>query len=303
MSLFKTVVAYRISPKWVAPSLEALNEALASKVFTPCGPAQQESVGWVPPRGEDYAPLVENIAQQLILKLSIERKSVPASAVAAALAERCKEIEATTGRKPGRKEKKELKEDIALALLPRAFSKQASHFVWVDPSNRLVVVGAGSHNAADHVINSLIEATAIAGSLMPVTALSTNVAPSTAMADWLTTQEAPAGFSVDRDLELRAVDESKSSVRYARHNLELAEIVEHITKGKVPTQLALTWDSRVSFALTTDLVIKKIEILDVVTDEGAEGFDGDVAITTAELIKLIPDLLTALGGELVFSED
>jgi recombination associated protein RdgC len=118
------------------------------------------------------------------------------------------------------------------------------------------------------------------------------------MAHWLTSQEAPVDFSVDRDLELKTFDDEKSVVRYARHDLELAEIVNYIAQGKVPTQLAMTWTTRVSFMLTAELVIKKIEMLEVsVTDNAGEGFDGDIALMTGELTKLIPALLLALGGE------
>jgi len=70
----------------------------------------------------------------------------------------------------------------------------------------------------------------------------------------------------------------------------------------VPTQLAMTWDNRVSFVLTEAMTIKKIKLLDVVLEgsspaDGADGgFDADVAITTGELRHLLPDLIAALGG-------
>jgi recombination associated protein RdgC len=68
----------------------------------------------------------------------------------------------------------------------------------------------------------------------------------------------------------------------------------------------MTWNDHVSFVLTEALQLKKVAVLDVVF-EGAgaagdgkeDGFDTDVAIATGELRKLIPDLLDALGGEVV----
>ncbi|HEX5738623.1 MAG TPA: recombination-associated protein RdgC, partial [Hydrogenophaga sp.] len=35
-------------------------------------------------------------------------------------------------------------------------------------------------------------------------------------------------------------------------------------------------------------------------DDGESGFDTDVALTTGELQKLIPELIEALGGEMAF---
>jgi recombination associated protein RdgC len=124
------------------------------------------------------------------------------------------------------------------------------------------------------------------------------------MAEWLSTKEAPAGFTIDRECELKQPDSEKSLVRYARHTLEIDEVGEHIRQGKLPTQLAMTWDSRVSFVLTEQFAIKKIKLLDVVLEgqeaagKGDDNFDADVAITTGELGKLLPDLVEALGGPL-----
>ena len=121
------------------------------------------------------------------------------------------------------------------------------------------------------------------------------------MAAWLGSGEAPAGFSIDRDCELKSADEMKSVVRYARHPLDNPQVREHIEGGKVPTRLALTWNERVSFVLTDSLQLKKLDFLDGVFEGQTaqdDGFDADAAITTGELRRLIPDLVDALGGEL-----
>ena len=120
------------------------------------------------------------------------------------------------------------------------------------------------------------------------------------MAHWLVTQEPPVGFTADRETELKAADESKAVVRYARHPLDIDEVRQHIEHGKLPTKLAMTWDDRVSFVLNDSLQIRKIALLDAVMDGQSQddsGFDTDVAITTGELSRLIPELIAALGGE------
>ena len=43
------------------------------------------------------------------------------------------EIEAKTGRKPGKKHAKELREEVVRELLPKAFTRQAAITVWIDP--------------------------------------------------------------------------------------------------------------------------------------------------------------------------
>ena len=126
------------------------------------------------------------------------------------------------------------------------------------------------------------------------------------MAHWLLSQEPPAGFSVDRECELKASDDSKGSVRYAHHPLDIQEIQQHIRHGKMPTRLALTRAGRVSFVLTDTLVLKKIKLLGVALEygpasESPDSFDADTAIMTGELDLLIPDLIDALGGELALT--
>ncbi|WP_047471126.1 recombination-associated protein RdgC, partial [Delftia sp. ZNC0008] len=161
---------------------------------------------------------------------------------------------------------------------------------------RTLVLDTGSQARADEVVSSLVEG-------LPGFALSlldTQTSPQAAMAHWLVSQEAPTGFSVDRECELKSADESKSVVRYGRHPLDIAEVKQHIEHGKLPTRLALTWDDRVSFVLTEGLQIRKIALLDAVMEGQSQddgGFDADVAIATGELSRLIPDLIEALGGE------
>ena len=297
MQVFKNMIVYRVGPEWSA-TVAQIEASLDGGRFVECGSTQEKSIGWREPRGEAHGPLVESVGGQLILKLMIETRALPGAVVARKAKERVAHIEATTGRKPGKKEIRDLKDDIRLELLPMAFTKQVSVGIWIDPKARLLVIDAASQARTDDVVTMLVKS--VPG--LSVTLLNTKVSPTAAMAEWLISQEAPAGFTVDRECELKAADESKAVVRYARHPLDNDEVRKHVQAGKLPTRLALTWDSRVSFVLTENLQVKKLAFLDVVFDNGAtgkdDGFDADVAIATGELRKLLPDLLGALGGEM-----
>ena len=117
--MFKNVIMFRIQPGWTT-SIEQIEEALQQTPFTECGLTQERSFGWVPPRGEAHGALVEAVGGQYILKFMTESKAVPASVLNRKVKERVAQIEATTGRKPGKKESKELKEEAKLTLLPMA---------------------------------------------------------------------------------------------------------------------------------------------------------------------------------------
>jgi recombination associated protein RdgC len=297
VQVFKNMIVYRVGPEWSA-SVAQIEAGLDGARFVECGATQEKSIGWCEPRGRAHGPLVESVGGQLIFKLMVETRALPGSVVTRKAKERVAQIEASTGRKPGKKEIRDLKDEIRLELLPQAFTKQTSVGIWIDPKARWLVIDASSQTRADEVVTMLVKSLdGFAAAL-----LESKLSPTAAMSEWLISQEAPSGFSVDRECELKAADESKAVVRYARHPLDNDEVRQHVQGGKLPTRLALTWNNRVSFVLTEGLQFKKLAFLDVVMDGAStgkdDGFDADVAIATGELGNLLPDLLEALGGEM-----
>jgi recombination associated protein RdgC len=306
--MFKNACFFRVADDFVLPDLAALERVLHKARFVPCGPTQPESSGWVAPRGNKSKVLAEMVGGHLILKQCTEKRAVPSSALKSAVDEKVERYKAETGneRVPA-KLKKEFKEEVLLDLLPRAFSKRITTLLWIDPGSKLLVVDAGSLAAADRIVSSLLAALLEvpgAGPALDLQLVHTQSSPAASMAHWLSSREAPWRFTVDRDCELKAPDEQKSAVRYSRHTLEIDEVAQHIAAGKVPTQLAMTWNERVSFVLSEAGQLRRLKMLDVVVKEAKdsagkddEGFDTNTAILTGELSALIPDLLEALGGE------
>lgn len=294
-------MVYRLAPDW-QPALAAIGEALATVPFAECGATQPRAIGWVSPRGEAHGALVEAIDGQWLLQLMVETKLVPGSVIKRQVETLAAQIEKTTGRKPGKKETRALKDQALLDLLPMAFTKRASVKVWISPASRLLVIDAGSASRADETLTALTQV--LPG--LSAQLINTTQSPEAAMADWLVSGEPPTPFTIDRDCELKAADGEKPVVRYARHALDLPEIREHIAAGKRPTRLALTWNDRLSFTLTESLQLKKIAFLDGVFEgrvaDGDEGFDANAAIATGELAPMIGELIDALGGEQVFGE-
>ena len=298
--MFKNALIFRIVNRPdVYPNV--IEDALQAAAFTPCGATQQQSIGWVPPRGIEHGPLLEFASGQWMLRLMVESKKVPAQVLNDEVDALCSQIEATTGRQPGKKERRDLKEDALLTLLPHAFPARYSVNVWMDRANGLIVVDAASQSKADIVVSQLVKA--FDGLALQL--VNTSTSPAGAMAQWLVNQEPPAGFTIDRECELKACDESKAVVKYGRHPLDIAEVAQHIAQGKMPTKLAMTWSDRVSFVLTEGMQVKKIAFLEAAIngDKGMtlenDAFDADVVIFTGEFSKLIPDLIAALGGEVV----
>ncbi len=299
--MFKQVMIYRIGADWSAP-VEQMEEALAKLPFAPCGATQEKSVGWVPPRGQAHGALVELVGGHRMLRFQIETKAVPGSVIKRRLDERVADIEAKEGRKPGRKESRDLRDEIAHELLPMAFAKTASIFVWMDLQAGRLVLDTSSQARADEIITALVKC--LDG--LTLSPFNTQMSPQAAMTAWLTgsADDWPAHFAPGREVELKSADELKSVVKFTRHHIDDEQMRLHISQGKLPTKLALDWDGRVSFVLTESTVLSKVAFLDGVFEDNATaedegGFDADMTIATGELGALINDLTEALGGELV----
>jgi recombination associated protein RdgC len=294
---FKNLQIYRLTAPWTLTS-EQLERDLASQTFTPGSSLEMQTQGWTSPRGNGM--LVHTVNRQILLQLATEKKLLPASVINQVSKERALELEEQQGFKPGRKQMKEIKEQVTDELMPRAFSIQRSTRVWIDPVNGWLVVDAASASKADEVFKMLLKSL----ESLPFAAVHTERSPVAAMTDWLASDEAPGGFTVDQDTELRANGEGKATVRYVRHTLEADDVRRHIAAGKQCTRLAMTWTDRVSFVLTESMTIKRVAPLDVLKENDDavmqnedERFDTDFALMTGELAKMIGDLVEALGGE------
>ena len=293
---FKNLLVYRLDPKW---SVEArvLEKLLAARALQPCNSFEMESHGWLPRQPGD--PFLHTLHGHWLLTLGTEQKILPASVIRQIATERAAELAVKQGHSIGRKQMREIKERVLDELLPRALARRQTTGAWVDPANRWFVVDTVAETKAARVLETLRKS----GSDFPAKRLDTQVSPATAMTGWLAKGAVSPDFTIDQDLELRAGDANKATVRYVRHGLTGADIQTHIGAGKTATRLGMTWKDKISFVLTENLQIKRITLLNVLTRDvgGAEDkdeqFDLDFALMTGELSQLLGDLVKLLGGE------
>jgi recombination associated protein RdgC len=293
---FKNLQLFRVPENWDLTA-DGLAAQLKHHSFQPAGSFALESRGWIPPRGDGQ--LVYALNRQWLIALGVEHKLLPASVIRQTVKERAAKLEGKVGRKLGRKELRDLKEDTIGELLPRAFSRYRATFAWIDPVAGWLVVDAASPKKLEEIVESLRRSL----DEFPIEPLKTQVSPVTSMIAWLVGGDGPRSFTVDQDCELRSQQDEKSTVRYARHPLDTQEIRNHIAQGMQPSRLALTWQDRISFILTDKLEVKKVSFLDVVKSEGGadqesgeEQLDTDFALMTGQLGKFLSDLVAALGG-------
>lgn len=295
--MFKALTLYHL-PKAVQPEADRLDEQLATLPFTPCGPTQALSLGFVPPRGHAHGPLVEWVNGHALLKLQFEQRLLPGSVLRERVDELARRLEQDSGRKPGAKRRRELKDEAMLDLLPQAFTRQTAMRLWIAPALELLVVDSTSTARLDAALSLLVKA--VPG-LAPQP-LQTAESPAACMRAWLLDGVAPQGFGIGRAAELRSSDVQAATVRYSRHSLEGADVQQHLGEGKQVRKLALNWKDRLDFVINENLQLSGLKVDDGAFEhddiQGSEQdpFDADALLLTSELSALIPALLDGLGG-------
>lgn len=294
---FKNLLIYRLPAPW-AMTADQLEELLAEHAFAPGSSLEMQTQGWAPVR--ENGGLVHAVGNHLLINLRTEKKLLPATVVNQFAKAKAQEIEEQQGFKPGRKQMKEIKENVAESLMPRAFAIQRDTRAWIDTKAGWLVLDASSPAKADEFLQLLNKCV----DRLPLANLHVEISPVAAMTEWLARDEAPENFTIDQDTELRSSGEGKATVRYVRQSIEAEDVKRHLEAGKQCTRLAMTWADRVSFVLTESLAVKRIAPLDVLkenTDNTGqnddERFDSDFMLMAGELGKLLAALVEALGGE------
>ncbi|MES2488521.1 MAG: recombination-associated protein RdgC [Pseudomonadota bacterium] len=288
---FRNLTIYRLPVGWAMPA-GTLEEILAKFPLQPCSGMSTTSRGWVSPRGDQQ--LVASHGKQLLIALGVEQKILPSAVINQTALDRALKLEKQQGYKVGKKQMRELKEQIMAELLPRAFSQRRSTRAWLSPADGWLVVDTASVGRAEEVTEQLRN---VLGEF-PISLPETKLSPVTVMSAWLAGNDTPSRFIIDQDCELRGADESKPTVRYVRHDLGGKDVAKHISDGKTATKLGLIWNERISFVLDGHLQLKKIRFLDIDKNRESdksqnpeEQFEADFALMTGELSRLLADLL------------
>ena len=279
-------------------SVAQLQEMLARAAFAPTTDLQAESTGWAPVH--DELGLVHAMQDHLLLRMRTETRVMPAKAIDLQVDEAAAKVEEAQGHKPGKRQRREIREQVIDQMLPAAFRQQDDVLIWIDTHAGRLVIDSASSGPRDAAVGLLCKSI----DHFALEALAVNTAVASAMTGWLANDEAPDNFTIDTQAELRAVGEGAGAVQYKNRPLEPDELRHHIQNGMQCTQLALTWQDRVSFVLADDLVLKRVvpcEVMQMDVERTAkteaEEIQADFAVMAGSLRNLLVDLVYALGGE------
>lgn len=293
--MFKNMVAFRLPNGWTIPTPK-LEAALFKLRDRSCGAIERSACGWEPAY---TGAMVHSVQGHHLFKMRVEEKMLPSSVVKKALKKRCGQIEAQQGRKPGKKEIRDIKEAIEMELLPKAFLKERFVSIWVDKKGMWIGIEASSANKATEAIDALRMSV---DDLPEIQSIMTAESPSYVMRTWLANEQASHGFSIDDECELIGHGDVKASVKYARHRLDGQDVHQHLDEGKLPKSLGVTFEEQISFVFNESLEIKKIEVLEMEDSQGQndkpeDGFDANFFAMAETMSMALLALVKACGGE------
>ncbi len=297
---FKNIRAYRLTQSFDL-SAEQLEQQLDGKRFEPCAKSQPLAMGWVAPLGDNTEALVHAAGGCILLCLKREEKILPSTVVKEQLEEKVALIEDEQGRKVYRKERLTLKDEIVQDCLPRAFSRSARVYAYIDTRNNWMFVDAASAARAEELLNLLRDSVGTFPVLLP----QVNNAPAATMTGWLAHKNLPDDFQLGDECELREPGEEGSVVRCKGVDLLSEEVQTHLDAGRQIARIALHWDERLRLVLAEDLCLRRVKFADELVSENedipeadtAARMDADFALMSSAVSELQDRVMALFGGE------
>lgn len=296
--LFKNIQIFH----WPADARQWPEDAHASfqeNAFQPPAKTQPASSGWVNPVDSDSDELLREVMGVSAACLLQQERILPSSVIREHLEDKIAEIEAKEGRKPGKKEKEQLKEELIFTLLPQAFTRSRRMYGMVEDSGDWLMVDQSSANRAEEWVASFNDTLGTSGIVRP----KLNASPSGKMTDWLTQGSLPEGFAFGDKVVLQDPKDSGIGISIKGHELLSEEVQAHVEAGLKVSSMQLEWQERIRFVLTDDFNVKQIKWLENDdneidagddTDQSAR-FDAEILLAAKGLNQLVEQLYQALN--------
>lgn len=288
--LIKAAIAYKAT---IPTDAVVLHEHLLEKQFTECTETQLRSAGFVPPNDEGPR-LVTFFPGGLAFRVRIDDKVIPAAALAAEVEKRVAAVKQSTGRKVGKKERAEIKEQTLADLCRRALVKTtASVTCFYEIESRSLLVATASQSIADVCTTLLVQAV---GSVKTETINVSDVKHglTTRLKTWLDDEEGFGDFQPCDDVALQA-EGRKITVKMSSLQQAHKGLTEALTAGFAVTSIGFHYDG-MDFRVTGDFHLKGITFAESDIPEDDEStWEADAAIQVKKVNGIINELAALLS--------
>jgi recombination associated protein RdgC len=241
--------------------LTALAEKIPEFALKECGTQDAFSFGWMPLiRNSEQWSLGGN--QCLLIRAGKEEKHLPSDVVRDELENKVSEIELVEGRKVGRKEKADMKDEVVFTLRPKAFPRRTDVWAYIDLRARILVINSTNASMTELLFKQL---QTTLGSF-PMTPMQAQVSPSSMMTEWLLKNQLPGSLETNDECEIQDSSEDKAAIRFKSLEPLSEDITRHLQQGMHVRSLALRWTDKLSFTLHDNLTLRKVKFDDALKE-------------------------------------
>ncbi len=149
--MFRNVRFYRFDSGWPKTEEES-SQLLTQSAFEHCGPLTLRSSGWVPPAPDAGDSLARRVNGADLLRLRIQSRVLPASAINEELEVRIEEYRERMQELPPPREKRRMKSEARDELMPKALLKSDRVFGFVDPKEKFIAIDAAQSYVAERFL-------------------------------------------------------------------------------------------------------------------------------------------------------
>jgi recombination associated protein RdgC len=288
LQIFKLSDNFSIKASTIEPQMSAMQ-------FKPCPPSFSSNHGWVPPLRVEHGALSHNIGHFVILCAQFEEKILPASVVRKEVDDKVKKIELEEDRKVYSKEKKTMREETTMTLLPKAFSKFSDVYAYIDTKNNLLMLNTIQADKTKTFLSLFKKTFSTDPKSLSLKKISY------IMTQWVNTSQWPTGLDIMQQATLQDPNNVKRVLRCQQQNLFSDAMQSFIKDGHQIKELAMSWQDSFEFILTDKLLLKSLRYSDDMLNEsqeeieGAEQrFDSNFIIMAELLSQALPILMLAL---------
>lgn len=281
----KNLTVYRSPAGWI-PELNKLDDNLSST----------EKLGYSWKVIRNGAPFIM-VGDNIFLVCEKQEKLLPVSVINRELVSRCDNIEQLQGYKVGKKQKRDLKEQIISGLLNKAFTTSKLVNVWINTKENILCIETTSDSVARDVYLRLANDIGYRGHRMVTEKSVDRFMSNMILAD----DSCIDNFSLGRSCVIQGAESNTKKITYKNESLDTGVVSNYVMQGKRPVKLEIVLGpDECFFTIDSKFVISKITLKDIVEnrsefDTDDDYFDNELTIRSGQCLKIINALIGTLG--------
>ena len=250
---FKTIQMFQLKEA-ATIDFAVIEQALKDHPLRECGTQDEFTFGTLPLlRNTECWALISGDC--MLVRFGKEEKVLPSSVVREELETKIAEIELVEGRKVGRKEKGDIKDELVFTLRPKAFAKRSDVWLMIDKQAGLLVLNTTNAGMTEQSFKHL---QVMLGSF-PMVPLQAQLSPARVMTDWLMKNDLPATLETGANCVIKDTASASTKATFNSFEPLSEDITRHLEQGMQVKSLDLRHTDKLSFSLNDDLTLKSVK--------------------------------------------